>query len=136
MANPWRRLSRAALAVALLLTLALLGLVVSGWRAFGHRAKGARLARMERSPQWADGRFRNPQPLANDLWGLFALAYHGWTEPAERVLAAADAAGVDVLIPRPGASLEPEASRAHARWWPDVPWETASQSPIVSTRMR
>ncbi len=69
-------------------------------------------------------------------WGLFALAYHGWTEPAERVVAAADAAGVEVLIPRPGESLEPETSRGHARWWPDVPWQTASQSPIVSTRMR
>jgi L-ascorbate metabolism protein UlaG (beta-lactamase superfamily) len=42
---------------------------VNGCAAFGQRPSGARLARVERSPQWKDGRFENPQPLANDLWG-------------------------------------------------------------------
>ncbi|HWQ09455.1 MAG TPA: MBL fold metallo-hydrolase, partial [Holophaga sp.] len=35
-------------------------------------------------------------------WGTFKLAAHGWTEPVERVLAAAGAAEVAVLVPRPG----------------------------------
>jgi L-ascorbate metabolism protein UlaG (beta-lactamase superfamily) len=67
-------------------------------------------------------------------WGKLVLAYHGWTEPIERVLAAADAAGVRVLAPRPGQSVEPEAPPARERWWPDVPWKTAAEEPIASTQ--
>jgi len=68
-------------------------------------------------------------------WGLFDLAYHGWTEPMERVLAAAAREGVTVLAPRPGASVEPEAAPALERWWPEVPWRTGAEDPIVATRM-
>jgi L-ascorbate metabolism protein UlaG (beta-lactamase superfamily) len=68
-------------------------------------------------------------------WGLFDLAYHGWTEPMERVLAAAEVQGVTVLAPRPGESVEPEAPPRFERWWPDVPWRTGEQDPIVATRM-
>jgi L-ascorbate metabolism protein UlaG (beta-lactamase superfamily) len=69
-------------------------------------------------------------------WGLFTLAYHGWTEPAERVFAAAQAHSVNVLSPRPGQSVEPEGLRSTSRWWPDVPWESAAQSPVLSTGVR
>jgi L-ascorbate metabolism protein UlaG (beta-lactamase superfamily) len=68
-------------------------------------------------------------------WGLVDLAYHAWTEPAERVLAAAELAGVDVLVPRPGESIEPETPRPFERWWPDVPWQTAAEHPVVATKM-
>jgi L-ascorbate metabolism protein UlaG (beta-lactamase superfamily) len=68
-------------------------------------------------------------------WGLFNLAYHGWTEPMERVLVAADAAGVAVIAPRPGQSMEPTIPAELERWWPDVPWQTAEQHPVVSTKM-
>ena len=68
-------------------------------------------------------------------WGLFDLAYHGWTEPMERVLAAAEREGVTVLAPRPGASVEPEAAPALERWWPSIPWRTGAEDPIVATRM-
>jgi L-ascorbate metabolism protein UlaG (beta-lactamase superfamily) len=68
-------------------------------------------------------------------WGLFALAYHGWTEPAERVLAAAKKAGVTLVLPHPGQSIEPEAPAPPQRWWPELPWETAAQHPIVSSQM-
>lgn len=51
------------------LALGLLALVVlaliDGWRAFGARATGERRARMERSKQWKDGAFENPEPLVN-----------------------------------------------------------------------
>jgi len=67
-------------------------------------------------------------------WGLFTLAYHGWTEPAERVAMEAQREGVDFSEPMPGQSVEPALPPPHSRWWPDVPWETAAQSPIVSTR--
>jgi L-ascorbate metabolism protein UlaG (beta-lactamase superfamily) len=54
------------------------GLLADGCTAFGHRASGARLARMEASPNWRDGHFVNPQPLHNDAWvtvkGMFAVS--------------------------------------------------------------
>jgi L-ascorbate metabolism protein UlaG (beta-lactamase superfamily) len=69
-------------------------------------------------------------------WGLFRLAYHAWTEPMERVLAAAKQAGATVLAPRPGESVEPAAPPALTRWWPELPWVTGQQDPIRSTQMR
>ncbi|MFK7844743.1 MAG: MBL fold metallo-hydrolase [Rhodothermales bacterium] len=66
-------------------------------------------------------------------WGTFALAFHGWTEPAERVLAAAAEVGVSVATPNPGESISVAASRVDNRWWPALPWKTAAETPIVST---
>jgi L-ascorbate metabolism protein UlaG (beta-lactamase superfamily) len=66
-------------------------------------------------------------------WGLWSLAGHGWTEPAERVLAAAAKANATISIPRPGESIEPSALPPLVKWWPDVPWRTAEQDPIKST---
>jgi L-ascorbate metabolism protein UlaG (beta-lactamase superfamily) len=66
-------------------------------------------------------------------WGLFNLAMHGWTEPVERLLVAAESARASVAVPRPGQSVEPAAPPALARWWPDLPWQTAAEHPIVST---
>lgn len=68
-------------------------------------------------------------------WGLFALAYHSWTEPVERVLVAAQKAGVPVLVPRPGQSVEPATPPPFERWWPTLPWKTAEQRPIVSSQV-
>jgi L-ascorbate metabolism protein UlaG (beta-lactamase superfamily) len=66
-------------------------------------------------------------------WGTFKLAAHGWTEPVERVLAAARPAGIPVFVPRPGESLEPGLQPALARWWPELPWHTAREVPILAT---
>ncbi|WP_306591150.1 MBL fold metallo-hydrolase [Geothrix sp. 21YS21S-4] len=66
-------------------------------------------------------------------WGLFDLAAHAWTEPVERVLIAAKAAGATVVVPRPGQSVEPEAPPSFQRWWPDLPWHTAAEAPIRAT---
>jgi L-ascorbate metabolism protein UlaG (beta-lactamase superfamily) len=66
-------------------------------------------------------------------WGLFDLAFHGWTEPIERTMVAAEAANVRALAPKPGQSLEPTDPPPLERWWPDVPWQTAEAYPIVST---
>ncbi|MDI1450974.1 MBL fold metallo-hydrolase [Polyangium sp. 6x1] len=68
-------------------------------------------------------------------WGLFDLAFHGWTEPIERVLVAAQASGVTTVVPRPGESVEPGAAPPPARWWPDLPWRSGAQGPIVATKM-
>ncbi len=66
-------------------------------------------------------------------WGLFNLAYHGWTEPIERTLAAAEEAKVKVVAPRPGQSVEPSSPPPIERWWPTLPWRSASEHPIVAT---
>jgi L-ascorbate metabolism protein UlaG (beta-lactamase superfamily) len=68
-------------------------------------------------------------------WGLFSLAAHGWTEPIERVLAAAGSTGATVVVPKPGQGIEPDALVAPERWWPQLPWKTAAQDPIVSTQL-
>lgn len=68
-------------------------------------------------------------------WALFGLAYHGWTEPAERVRAAATRASVTLLLPRPGQSVEPGAEPVREQWWPTLTWETAAQHPVLSTGM-
>ncbi|MGH9419340.1 MAG: MBL fold metallo-hydrolase [Thermoanaerobaculia bacterium] len=65
-------------------------------------------------------------------WGLFALAAHGWTEPIERTLVAARAAGAVVITPRPGQSVEPTVERPQEHWWPALPWRAAAQNPIVA----
>lgn len=66
-------------------------------------------------------------------WGLFNMALHGWTEPAERTLAAAQKAGVPLVIPRPGEPFLLDAPPSARRWWPEVPWRTAEEDPIIST---
>jgi len=67
-------------------------------------------------------------------WGLFELAPHSWTEPAERVLAAAKSAGVIVNMPKPGESIEPIQHTTVEKWWPHTEWKMASLSPIIATK--
>jgi L-ascorbate metabolism protein UlaG (beta-lactamase superfamily) len=69
-------------------------------------------------------------------WGMLTLAYHGWTEPAERVLTAARQEDVAVLMPQPGQSVEVgEPLQLAQRWWPKLPWQSADQHPIVSSQV-
>jgi L-ascorbate metabolism protein UlaG (beta-lactamase superfamily) len=65
-------------------------------------------------------------------WGLFALASHGWTEPIERTIAAGRKADAVVIAPRPGQSVEPTVERPQERWWPELPWRTGAEDPIVA----
>jgi L-ascorbate metabolism protein UlaG (beta-lactamase superfamily) len=69
-------------------------------------------------------------------WGLFSLARHSWTEPVERVLAAAHCTGTAVMTPRPGESVEPSVRpiQPTPRWWPLQSWRTASERPIIATK--
>nr|WP_189131947.1 MBL fold metallo-hydrolase [Wenjunlia tyrosinilytica] len=53
-------------------------------------------------------------------WGTFNLAPHPWEEPAERTVAAAHRAGVDVVVPKPGVPFEPANLPALEPWWRPV----------------
>ena len=68
-------------------------------------------------------------------WGTFDLALHSWTEPAERVMVAAEKAGVALAIPQPGQPLEPSAPPPLKKWWPDMNWESASEAPVRSSAL-
>ena len=66
-------------------------------------------------------------------WGLFDLALHGWTEPAERILKAAEALDVEVAMIRPGSSYDIAQPPRVERWWPDLPWVGVEDEPAWST---
>jgi L-ascorbate metabolism protein UlaG (beta-lactamase superfamily) len=96
------------------------------------------------SPHWADvhlgpeqavqaHRMLRGKVMVPVHWGLFDLAMHGWTEPIERVLVAAKTGDVRVATPRLGESFEPGSALPSERWWPDLPWQTADEAPVIST---
>ena len=63
-------------------------------------------------------------------WGTFNLALHSWTEPAERLIKTAHKQGVDLALPRPGASITPDQQVQPRRWWPEVPWRPATAADL------
>lgn len=69
-------------------------------------------------------------------WGTFDLALHGWTEPVERAIAAANELGIDIVVPKPGQSVEPPGVLELVRWWPAIPWQTAKDAPVVSSGLK
>jgi len=66
-------------------------------------------------------------------WGTFNLSLHGWTEPVERLMVAAQQEGIALAIPRPGQSVEPTSPPELTRWWPSLPWESAEAAPVISS---
>lgn len=66
-------------------------------------------------------------------WATFDLSTHGWTEPIERLLVEARRTGARLAVPRPGQSIEPIRPPEVERWWPDLPWRTAEEYPVVSS---
>lgn len=53
-------------------------------------------------------------------WATFNLAFHTWSEPVERVRAAARAAGTRLLIPRPGERVDLAVAPEPVDWWTAV----------------
>jgi len=51
------------------------------------------------------------------------------------LIAGAQKLKVDLVLPRPGDSFEPNGiqDEMKKKWWPDIPWETAEQAPVQST---
>ena len=67
------------------------------------------------------------------MWVASALAHgHAWTEPVERLIVAAEAAGIGVAVPRPGETIGLPPPPV-VRWWPAQPWERAEEAPVVSS---
>lgn len=66
-------------------------------------------------------------------WATFNLALHPWTEPGERVLAEAVRTRSRIVLPRPGERFDLEHPSGMDRWWPELPWRTAAEAPVVST---
>lgn len=66
-------------------------------------------------------------------WGLFDLSTHGWTEPAERLVAEAQRLDVPLCLPRPWQSFEPGGPIPTQPWWPSLPWRTAVETPIIAS---
>jgi len=79
-----RRLLRVLRWMGLIVLIGLVAVTADAWKSMGHRATGARRARMERSPQWKDGRFVNPQPLHNDNWGAMTSMFHASPDSSPR----------------------------------------------------
>ena len=52
-------------------------------------------------------------------WGAFALATHSWTDPVERIVAAAQKMNVPVATPRIGEQIElvKPLKRVYPKWW-------------------
>jgi L-ascorbate metabolism protein UlaG (beta-lactamase superfamily) len=51
-------------------------------------------------------------------WGLFNLALHAWRQPIQRIIEIADATGIKLWSPAPGAPTEVIAGQEHrSNWW-------------------
>ena len=68
-------------------------------------------------------------------WGLFDLALHGWTEPAERVIKAAEALNVSLSIIKPGGTFDIADAPMIDKFWPETAWQGANEAPAWSTEV-
>lgn len=50
-------------------------------------------------------------------WGTFSLAFHPWKEPVERVIKAAEAKEVSILLPAPGQTYNIANGAYVSKWW-------------------
>ena len=106
-ARPPRRRSWRLVAAALA-TLVAAGTVAS-CASLGARATGARLERMQRSPEWQGSHFENPQPIVNDLWAAIVHQFTGGPnmEPTSPP---------STVVVEPGRFATPPASGIRVTW--------------------
>lgn len=95
---------------AALLLLSLLVVLAQAWQGLGRRATGERRARMEKSPQWKDGSFANPEEIVND-----------WRAMVDGLLHVSDDATPktppDVVKPDPAMLAKPPDSGLRITWF-------------------
>ncbi len=53
-------------------------------------------------------------------WATFNLAFHGWSEPVRRLVAAAGEADTRIAVPKPGQRIDPIGLPPRDTWWEDV----------------
>ncbi len=63
-------------------------------------------------------------------WGTFNLAIHAWDEPAETLVELAPARGVQLVMPRLGAAVEPSRVERVDPWWRQVGAPAATPLPL------
>ena len=68
-------------------------------------------------------------------WATFDLALHGWTEPAERLIQSTQHNPKQLVLPLAGQSFEPAHPPKITRWWPETPWQTAKEQPVISSSL-
>ena len=105
-----KHLRRGAKWLGAVLALALTFTLADAWQGLGHRATGERRARMERSPQWKDGAFENPEPIVNLLGPMMSGAFNVSpdAEPHEPV---------DALTVDPASYATPPESGLRITWF-------------------
>jgi L-ascorbate metabolism protein UlaG (beta-lactamase superfamily) len=69
-------------------------------------------------------------------WATFNLAFHRWAEPVQRLLAAAAAHDVQVVVPRPGERVDALAPPALEDWWTAVGSADDAAAPAARTTGR
>jgi L-ascorbate metabolism protein UlaG (beta-lactamase superfamily) len=53
-------------------------------------------------------------------WATFNLAFHRWAEPVQRALAAAERAGLEIVVPKPGGRVDVLDPPELKDWWSAV----------------
>ncbi|MEU2042526.1 MBL fold metallo-hydrolase [Nocardia niwae] len=53
-------------------------------------------------------------------WATFNLAFHGWSEPVARMVAAAQTAGTGIAVPMPGQRVDPSSAAPAESWWENI----------------
>ncbi len=53
-------------------------------------------------------------------WCTFVLAFHGWSEPADRLWREAKAREVSIAVPRPGQSVDVDSPPEPDGWWQTI----------------
>jgi len=96
--------------VAALFTIVLLLVLADAWQGLGHRATGARRARMEKSPQWKDGAFENPAPIVNYFGPMVSGVLHASPDSSP-------SAPVDVQQVDPALLATPPSSGLRLTWF-------------------
>ncbi len=50
-------------------------------------------------------------------WGTFDLAIHGWSEPVEHLIIAAEKKNLNIVIPKPGEIVRTNLKTDIRKWW-------------------
>lgn len=101
---------RALKVIAAVLLLAVVVTLIQAWEGLGHRATGERLARMQKSPQWKNGSFANPEEIINDWGAMVSGMMHVSDDVSPKT-------PVDVVKPDPAELALPPETGLRITWF-------------------